>query len=601
MKSYLSFSFVILLIASHKLSAQVNTPAGATVPFGSRIQANPNPYPYGLIPATLPTGAYNPSSNQYGKSQDAYNAYNSWKTCYVDQTCNSGTRARVKFDNTTQTVSEGIAYGMLLSAYAADKALFDKLWAYYKGNPDANGLMHWCINGCGTATCGTGAATDAELDAAMALIVAECQWPTATSPYDYAAEASWLIAKIRQYEIQPASNPPQYQTNNGDMWGFANTCRNPSYQSPAYYKLFQAYDGGAPAGFWTTNCVSASYTLLTNNRNATTGLVSNWCDQNGTPNSCNGPNEYGYDACRNPWRMATDYIWNGDANALGITSRMANWLRPTAVTNVRGPLAMNAANASLGTWHNATFVSTYALAVMGNDPAGANGPANQTYLNSMYTETVNVTETQNCSATGGSGYFGNTLRVISLFMMTGNFWKPCPSPSPVDLLHFTAEEQSGKVVLKWATTSETNNDYFEILRSSDGEHFTSIGKVKGAGNSNSILFYSTVDHSPLPGINYYRLAQHDADGKINYSDMVSLSYNPSHYIGIMPNPFEDEISIVHSDDVEINTVNIRDLTGKTIKIFHNVKNSLNVSELKEGTYIIEVISNAGTYTRKLIK
>src|ERR1700751_3820572 len=77
---------------------QVNTPAGATWPFGSRIQQFPtNPYSYGIIPTTLPTGAYTPASNLYGKSQDAYLAYVAWKSCYA-YNCGGG-QMRVRFDN----------------------------------------------------------------------------------------------------------------------------------------------------------------------------------------------------------------------------------------------------------------------------------------------------------------------------------------------------------------------------------------------------------------------------------------------------------------------------------------------------------------------
>src|SRR6187431_1082230 len=127
-------TLLILFLITPFAYTQINTPSTATVPFGSKIAASANPYGYGIIPATLPTGAYTPASNLYGKSQDAYNAYNTWKTTYV-VAC--GSNFRVKFDNTSQTVSEGIGYGMLLAAYAADKALFDGLWGYYKAN--ANG------------------------------------------------------------------------------------------------------------------------------------------------------------------------------------------------------------------------------------------------------------------------------------------------------------------------------------------------------------------------------------------------------------------------------------------------------------------------------
>ena len=59
-------------------------------------------------------------------SQDALDNYNIWKTNFVTA-CNNG-RYRIKFDNPSETVSEGIGYGMLLSVYAADKTLFDGLW-----------------------------------------------------------------------------------------------------------------------------------------------------------------------------------------------------------------------------------------------------------------------------------------------------------------------------------------------------------------------------------------------------------------------------------------------------------------------------------------
>ena len=64
---------------------------------------------------------------------------------------------------------------MLLSVYAADKTLFDGLWLYYKDNLNSNGVMNWKINGCSGVN-GANGATDAELDVAFALIVADYQW-----------------------------------------------------------------------------------------------------------------------------------------------------------------------------------------------------------------------------------------------------------------------------------------------------------------------------------------------------------------------------------------------------------------------------------------
>ena len=67
---------------------------------------------------------------------------------------------------------EGIGYGMLLAVYFDDKATFDGLWAYANIHLNAQGLMHWRIGPDGNVW-GHNAATDADEDMALALIVAD--------------------------------------------------------------------------------------------------------------------------------------------------------------------------------------------------------------------------------------------------------------------------------------------------------------------------------------------------------------------------------------------------------------------------------------------
>jgi hypothetical protein len=59
-------------------------------------------YAYGLKP-------------QNAKAADAQKAYNTWKANFLTP-CSNG-RYRVKFDNPSQTVSEGIAYGMSFTRF----------------------------------------------------------------------------------------------------------------------------------------------------------------------------------------------------------------------------------------------------------------------------------------------------------------------------------------------------------------------------------------------------------------------------------------------------------------------------------------------------
>lgn len=425
--------FLICCFFSIGAIAQINTPAGAVVPFN----ANPK-YANGIMPKNLPT------SGAYGKSTDAANAYNEWKANYAEN-CGSG-KWRVKFDDPTKTVSEGIAYGMLLSAYAADKTLFDGLWNYYIAN-STNGFLNWKINGC-SGIAGTGGATDADLDAAFALMIAETQWPTSTSPYTYKTEANRLIDAIKQSEI--ASNG---QAINGNGWGFGNDCRNPSYQSPAYYKAYKGFRSDAS---WD-NAVSGGYNLINSNAHATTGLVSDWSSSGGTRNLCNpsgtgsAPTDgYGYDACRNPWRMAQDAIWNNDARATAILGKITTYLNGRGAANVRGPVYQDG-GLYTGNAHNATFVSTFAVAVMGS--------TNQTLMDQMYTETVNTKDLiQNQTL---SGYYGNTLRCISLFMMTGNFW-PYGTKSEQEI-----NVRQGSVNIENKSTFDFQNGQINVGKSLD--------------------------------------------------------------------------------------------------------------------------------------
>ncbi|MFL5730388.1 MAG: glycosyl hydrolase family 8 [Cytophagaceae bacterium] len=571
-------------------TAQINTPTGAKVPFNNNTS-----YAFGIMPTNLPT------AGTYTRSQDAANAYTTWVTNYVRSCGGSPVQYRVLYDDGTSTVSEGIGYGMLIAAYAADQTMFNGLYAYYRANGDnAPGsgtykLMNWHIGGC-SGVSGSNAATDADEDVAMALVVAACQWPTATTPYNYTTEATNIIKAIMSCEIDTKTTPAN-QVSNGDAWiscntASGNTCRNPSYMGPGYYKQFGAFVP-AQSAQWT-NVVNASYTLLNANRNATTGLVSSWCDQNGTPNNCNNTGEtyYGYDACRNPWRMATDMIWYNDANASSICNKLATYINGVGAANVKGPVTQTGGAAGSQA-HNATFVSTFAAGIVGATPAATY----QTIMNSMYTQTVATTDAT-------PAYFGNTLRVISLFMMSGNFWKPCPTTSPVRLLSFNATPEDQDILLSWETASELNNDYFSIERSEDGENYTEISRVKGAGNSNAVLNYSFRDRTLLPTMVYYRMKQQDADGTAEYSNVVSVSPSEHGSLSIVPNPFSHETTLrITGWEKEKISIEVIDLTGKIIFRANELQdNSLNIgSDFAPGMYVVRLLVNGNAYYSKMVK
>jgi endoglucanase len=345
-------------------------------------------------------------------AQDASENYDIWKTNFIE-TCSNG-RYRVKFDASSQTVSEGIAYGMLLTAYKADKVIFDGLWNYYKDNRNGNGVMNWKINGC-SGTIGQNGATDAELDAAMALIVADYQWGN-TGAINYRTDAQTLIATIKNHEVE--SNT--FVLKPGDMFG-GSTLTNPSYFTPAYCRAFGTYTNDVT--YWN-NVSTKFYAVINANlsqNNAVGGLVSDWCQASGLYSSessgyVNQGRTYNYDAARTPWRIVTDYLWYGTSDGQIYAKKASDFARVTlgGTQNIKDGYNQN--GTLIGQYHNATFVGAFACAAMAGQ--------NQTHLDASYTDLKSLNEP--------NSYFNHTLKTMYMFLLTGNFYLPNNVSLPVD-------------------------------------------------------------------------------------------------------------------------------------------------------------------------
>ncbi len=82
-------------------------------------------------------------------------AYANWKAKFVraDGSNYRVVRPAVETGSGEDTVSEGIAYAMLISAYMNDKTYFDGFWGYWKAHCAAGSgdtcLMTWRIGGAG--------------------------------------------------------------------------------------------------------------------------------------------------------------------------------------------------------------------------------------------------------------------------------------------------------------------------------------------------------------------------------------------------------------------------------------------------------------------
>lgn len=92
----------------------------------------------------------------------------------------------------------------------------------------------------------------------------------------------------------------------------------------------------------------------------------------------------------------------------------------------------------------------------------------------------------------------NTVSSFSPF--TFGSLSPGVNSLPIELLDFAAKLKNEVVELKWETTTEINNDYFTIEKSTDGVNFKEVEKIKGAGNSSINIAYKSYDTNPFDGV-----------------------------------------------------------------------------------------------------
>jgi hypothetical protein len=143
-----------------------------------------------------------------------------------------------------------------------------------------------------------------------------------------------------------------------------------------------------------------------------------------------------------------------------------------------------------------------------------------------------------------------------------------------------------------------------VQRSTDGIHFTSLNKILATGNTASTVSYTMTDHSPVQGINYYRIAQIDRNGKMSYSPVRTLEFEKlRNFITITPNPAKDELLLTIHNNTDRLYVTLVNVIGETMMKYtiSREKNQLDVSNLPSGIYFLKINGGQINEVRKLVK
>ena len=306
-----SFTMTNETDSSAQLELQVGKNAPASyfcfdnVSLKARDGSTPAPTPT-PTPAPGPGNAYGGSlaPSQAEADKVIANLYAEWKNTNLVYAPDKGLQSGEillkspggQFDN--GMVSEGIGYGLLLSAYNDDQATFDGIWKFAKRNLNSSGLMPWLYDS-NSKVVDANNATDGDLDAALALVVASKRG------WGYDQDAKNLIDSILTYNV--------YSDNTLEM-GEANNPKNvhiSSYFMPGHMKVFAAFTGEER---WL-QVADANYDILKKALDKPNVVVPPFAFNNSGDTDPNFDDTFGSDAGRGPFRMAIDYAWYGDDRA----------------------------------------------------------------------------------------------------------------------------------------------------------------------------------------------------------------------------------------------------------------------------------------------
>jgi endo-1,4-beta-D-glucanase Y len=371
------------------------------------------------------TGVVKPnhiSQNQLDNAVRSF--YNQWKNRFV-KSVPGKPQSYVWFEGKggKQCVSEGQGYGMIITVLMAGhdpaaKTIYDNLFRYARAHPAANSkyLMAWAQKTNGTDV-DRSTATDGDLDIAYSLLLAAKQWGN-KGAINYLQEAKATITAVMQHQVNHKTWTLWISDDiePGSKYEFAT--RSSDFM-PSHFKAFRQ----ATADTRWDKVIDAQYKLFSymqSTYSPDAGLLPDFIVGINKKPKPAGPDfledkhdgDYNYNACRVPWRIATDYLLYGDKRSKTIVTNINSWIRETTNNDTYNLSAgyTLAGNDLKGRYFEAlSFVAPFGVSAMVD--AG-----NQHWLNNVWDYLV-------AFKMKDYDYYDNSIKLLNLIILSGNYWQ----------------------------------------------------------------------------------------------------------------------------------------------------------------------------------
>ncbi len=186
-------------------------------------------------------------------------------------------------------------------------------------------------------------------------------------------------------------------------------------------------------------------------------------------------------------------------------------------------------------------------------------------------------------------------------------------PLGAEMIDFTGKLIGDRVLLNWAVANEFQVAKYEIQRSLDGNSYQKIGEVDAKGTQFGNVDYNYTDYN-LPtnvqGSVYYRLNMVDRNGTEKSGAIVSVTLKAldTFDLRLVPNPIAsgEEVELRYNVNEGKTFVTVNDMIGNKLAensfSSNNGENRIQLSTkgLKSGLYIIKMIHNGKSVSKKLV-
>ncbi|WP_439644904.1 glycosyl hydrolase family 8 [Aneurinibacillus tyrosinisolvens] len=411
--------------------APIPVPAkGVTKPFPQHVS-----YASGIIKPT--------NVSQSVMDKTVKKAYDQWKAKYLKQPSDHLDQYYISYSPDHHTVSEALGYGMISMAYMAGhdvdaKKYFDGMFRYFKAHPSNinPAFMAWrqVRNNQGRMIDDQpgkmSSATDGDMDIAYALLLADKQWGN-NKEYDYKAEAVKIINALMEDIVHDKLNilkMGDWQSESDAKFGEA------SRSSDWMLNHFRAYEAATGDARWSTVLKSTQGIInqLYNDYSPNTGLLADFVQydeklkkfgpvvssKSNVWMESENDGWHTFNACRDPWRLGTDIVLTGDNTSRTQMDKLNSWIRKSTNDDPARIMAVYKLDGTpVNDWVDMCFTAPFMVSAMvGNE--------NQEWLNNLWMRVATNYDERSPAVGGDSNYYNDSIRLLSLITVSGNWWTP---------------------------------------------------------------------------------------------------------------------------------------------------------------------------------